>query len=61
VDIGGGTGGFLIALCERLPSLRASIFDLPPVEGAAAEAITRHGLKHRIDFKRVCEFASSPF
>jgi hypothetical protein len=52
VDIGGGTGGFVIALCERWPSLRASIFDLPPVERSAAETIERHGLTHRIDFVR---------
>jgi hypothetical protein len=59
VDIGGGTGGFVIALCERFPSIRASIFDLPPVEKAAAETIARHGLKSRIDFVRG-DFFSDP-
>jgi acetylserotonin N-methyltransferase len=52
VDIGGGTGGFVIALCQRVPQLRASIFDLPPVEKAAAETIARHGLDGRITFLR---------
>lgn len=52
VDIGGGTGGFLIALCERLPSIRGSIFDLPPVEKTAVATIASHGLTNRIDFVR---------
>src|SRR5438128_3536552 len=60
VDIGGGTGGFLIALCKRIPTIRGSIFDLPPVESAAVERIASHGLKDRIDFVRG-DFFRDPF
>jgi Methylase involved in ubiquinone/menaquinone biosynthesis len=50
VDIGGGTGGFLIALCKRNPSLCGSILDLPEVESAAIARIATHGLNDRISF-----------
>lgn len=59
VDVGGGTGGFVVALFERLPNIRATIFDLPPVEGVATETIARHGLQKRINFAHG-DFFSDP-
>ena len=50
MDIGGGTGGFVNAICERHDGIEATIFDLPPVEGAARTTIARHGNEGRIDF-----------
>ena len=35
VDLGGATGHLAIAACERYPSLRAVVFDLPQVIGSA--------------------------
>ncbi len=35
VDLGGATGHLAIAACERYPDLRAVVFDLPQVIGAA--------------------------
>jgi SAM-dependent methyltransferase len=40
VDIGGGSGGLVAALCEAHPTMRGTLFDLPRT-AALAEAILR--------------------
>jgi hypothetical protein len=50
VDIGGGTGGFVIGVCQRFPKLRGVIFDLPAIENVAVETVARAGLAERIRF-----------
>lgn len=50
VDIGGGTGGFLNAVCKRFPNVRGVIFDLAPVEPAAMDTIREQGHGDRIRF-----------
>ena len=50
VDLGGGTGGFLAGLCERVPALQGVIFDLPPVEKLALEQIASRGHEDRVEF-----------
>jgi hypothetical protein len=37
VDVGGGSGGLAIALCERNPSLRGTVVELPAVARVATE------------------------
>ena len=51
VDIGGASGAFLIALAEKYPSLRGSVFDLPPVRPIAEDFFHRHGVADRLDFQ----------
>ena len=50
VDVGGAGGSFLIALCDRFPRLRGTVFDLPNVQPIAEELIREHGLSDRIGF-----------
>lgn len=37
LDLGGGTGSFLLAILARYPPLEATLFDLPPVAAAAPQ------------------------
>lgn len=39
VDVGGGSGGALIGMMERQPSLTGMLFDLPPVIAAARDLV----------------------
>lgn len=48
LDVGGGSGAFSIALCDRNPGLRATILDLPAVVDVAREYRERAGLTDRI-------------
>ncbi len=48
VDVGGGTGGLVIALAEALPSLRATVADLPEVVPTTRRFIADAGLAERI-------------
>ncbi len=48
VDIGGGTGGLVIALAEALPSLRATVVDLPEVVPTTRRFIADARLAGRI-------------
>ncbi|GAB1639723.1 methyltransferase [Krasilnikovia sp. MM14-A1259] len=48
LDVGGGSGGFPIALCERYPGLSATVHDLPHVCPIAAEKVEAAGLENRI-------------
>jgi hypothetical protein len=48
IDIGGGSGGLLGALCEQNPDLRGTVFELPRVAAIAAPMIREAGLAARI-------------
>lgn len=48
LDIGGGTGAMSIALCEKIPHLKATVFDLPENIEKAQEFVLESGLKNRI-------------
>jgi len=48
LDVGGGSGAFSIAFCERNPSLRATILDLPAVVDVAQEYRERAGMSDHI-------------
>ncbi len=49
MDVGGGTGAFLIAAARRQPRLRLTLVDLPAVVAAARPRIAAAGLEARID------------
>jgi len=48
IDIGGGPGTYAMALCERNPALRATVFDLPETIAIAREVIARFGMQDRV-------------
>lgn len=48
VDIGGGSGGVAIALCEEHPNLHATVIDLPSVIPIAEEMAEEAGLADRV-------------
>ena len=48
-DLGGTTGHLAVAACRRYPSLRAVVFDLPPVLPLARELIEASGVTDRIE------------
>lgn len=50
VDVGGSSGGFLIALAERHPQLHGTVFDLPQVRPIAEERFREQGLDARLRF-----------
>lgn len=49
LDIAGGTGVNAIALAQRFPALRITIFDVPSVAHSAKERVAAAGLSSRID------------
>ena len=49
LDLGGGTGAMSIALCEKIPHLRATVFDLPENVEKAKEMIQKKNLQKRIE------------
>ena len=48
LDVGGGSGAFAIELCQRYPSLCATVFDLPHVIDIAADKIADAELRDRV-------------
>jgi predicted O-methyltransferase YrrM len=48
LDLGGGTGAMSIALCEKIPHLQATVFDLPENVTKASEMIRKKKLQKRI-------------
>lgn len=48
LDLGGGTGAMSIALCEKIPHLHATVFDLPENIEKAEEMIRGKKLQKRI-------------
>ena len=49
LDVGGGSGAFSIALCERNPELRSTVLDLPAVADLARSYCGEAALGARID------------
>jgi demethylspheroidene O-methyltransferase len=49
VDVGGGDGSFLAAVAAAAPSLRLTVFDLPPVAARARARFAAAGLSGRAD------------
>lgn len=49
LDVGGGSGIYAMALCQRAPELTATVFDLPEVVALTAEYVAAAGLSRRID------------
>ncbi|MFZ2098652.1 MAG: methyltransferase [Anaerolineales bacterium] len=48
LDVGGGHGGYSIALARRYPLLTATVFELPRVVPVAQEIIAQAGLAERV-------------
>ena len=48
IDVGGGSGGLAIALCQEHPKLHATVVDLPSVVPITAELVEDAGLSDRI-------------
>jgi ubiquinone/menaquinone biosynthesis C-methylase UbiE len=48
LDLGGGTGSFLLPLLERYPTLAATLFELPAVVQVARQRLMNHPLADRI-------------
>lgn len=52
LDVGGGSGAFSIALCQRNPGLRATVLDFPNVIDVADRFVREAKLEDRIGFLR---------
>ncbi|MDQ3920500.1 MAG: acetylserotonin O-methyltransferase, partial [Acidobacteriota bacterium] len=51
LDLGGGTGAYSISLCRSHESLRAVVFDLPPVARLAREYVTESDVSPRVEVR----------
>ena len=60
LDIGGGSGCYAIAACERNTGLKVTVMDQPNVIVTAQDFIAKHGLEARIDTV-VGDFLETPF
>ena len=49
LDVGGGSGAFSLALCQRFPTLRATILDFPAVVGIARDYRDTAAMQGRIE------------
>ena len=49
LDVGGGSGCFCIAMADRHPALRFSVFELPAICPLTREYIDKYGFGERID------------
>lgn len=56
LDVGGGDGTNAIRLCERYPSLKVTLIDLPSVIEKARANIAAHDLEDRVTCKAVDMF-----
>ena len=52
VDVGGGSGAFSIALCQRNPNLHATVLDFPNVIAVAERFVSAARLADRIGYIR---------
>ncbi len=52
LDVGGGSGAFSIALCQRNPALSATVLDFPKVIDVAERFVKEASLGDRIGFLR---------
>lgn len=50
LDVGGGSGAYVIAFLQHNPNLDAVLFDFPGVIALAAEHVTQAGLQGRVTF-----------
>jgi predicted O-methyltransferase YrrM len=50
LDVGGGSGAFSIALCQRYPSLAATLIDFPAMVDVARRFVREAGLESRIGY-----------
>jgi len=48
LDIGGGKGGWVLALAQKVTSLKLHLMDLPPVAALAAERMDKAGVADRV-------------
>ncbi|NLU76694.1 methyltransferase domain-containing protein [Streptomyces sp. HNM0575] len=48
LDVGGGSGGFPIELCRRIPGLEASVYELPHVCDIVTEKVEAGGMEHAV-------------
>jgi 3-hydroxy-5-methyl-1-naphthoate 3-O-methyltransferase len=48
LDVAGGSGIYSITFAQRQPTLRATVFDLPPIVPFTQEIIARHELQERV-------------
>ncbi len=48
LDIGGGKGGWVLALAQKVPGLKLHLMDLPPVAALAAERMEKAGVSDRV-------------
>jgi hypothetical protein len=48
LDVAGGSGIYSITFAQRQPTLRAMVFDLPPILPFAREIIADHGMQERV-------------
>jgi SAM-dependent methyltransferase len=49
LDVGGGTGSYLIPILQRYPELRATLYDLPPSVEAAKRRLAGEAVGDRIE------------
>lgn len=60
VDVGGGGGGFLVALLRQYPRIRGILFDLPSVIAEAEKHLAATGVAERITMVAGDFFAGVP-
>jgi 3-hydroxy-5-methyl-1-naphthoate 3-O-methyltransferase len=48
LDVAGGSGIYSITFAQRQPTLRAVVFDLPPIVPFTQEIIAGHGMQERV-------------
>lgn len=48
LDVGGGHGGYCMALADRYPNIRAKVFELPAAAAVARDLVENHGYADRI-------------
>jgi predicted O-methyltransferase YrrM len=51
LDVGGGPGTYSIALCQRFPHLRATVWDLPRAVKIAADYVRRYNMSERVSLQ----------
>lgn len=51
LDIGGGHGGYSIALCQKHPRLSATVFDLEPTARIGREIVALEQMGERVNFR----------
>jgi SAM-dependent methyltransferase len=60
VDVGGGTGAWLAAICGRYPTIEGVVFDLPSAKSGAEQTFRAAGLDTRCRFVAGNFFEATP-